>query len=96
MGNFSMCPDLFNMAAISTAGPRRSDGETELSKGANVEKQHTCPKPTFYPPSPPVVPFFLFWGEGSPTKIDCRTKGALILTSLLEELVVAYMAVGQK
>ena len=24
-----------------------------------------------------------FWGEGSPTKIDCRKRGALILTSLL-------------
>ena len=25
-------------------------------------------------------------GEGSPTKIDCNKKGALILTSLLEDL----------
>ena len=23
---------------------------------------------------PPVVLFYPFWGEGSPTKIDCRTK----------------------
>ena len=29
----------------------------------------------------------LFWGEGSPTKIDCRERGAFILTSLLEDLV---------
>ena len=36
---------------------------------------------------PPVVPFLtLFWGEGSPTKIDYIKKGALILTSLLEDL----------
>ena len=28
-----------------------------------------------------------FWGEGSPTEIDCRKKGTLILTSLLEDLV---------
>ena len=37
--------------------------------------------------SPPVVPFDRFsFGECSPTKIDCREKGALILTSLLEDL----------
>ena len=29
-----------------------------------------------------------FLGEGSPTKIDYRTKGALILTSLLEDLAM--------
>ena len=32
---------------------------------------------------PFVTPFF---GEGSPTKIDYRNKGTLILTSLLEDL----------
>ena len=32
-----------------------------------------------------------FLGEGSPTKIDYRTKGALILTSLLEDLVSVWM-----
>ena len=34
---------------------------------------------------PPVVPFYqpFFW-EGSPTKRDYRTKGTLLLTSLLE------------
>ena len=37
--------------------------------------------------APPVVPFCRFLGEGSPTKIDYRKKGALILTSLLEDLV---------
>ena len=26
-----------------------------------------------------------FWGEGSPTKIDYRKRGTLILTSLLED-----------
>ena len=37
---------------------------------------------------PPVVPFYPFFGEGSPTtKIDYRKKGALILSSLLEDLV---------
>ena len=34
----------------------------------------------------PVVPFFPFWGEGSPTKIDYSKKGTLIPTSLLEDL----------
>ena len=33
----------------------------------------------------------LFWGEGSPTKIDYRRKGALILTSLLEDLVATWL-----
>ena len=38
----------------------------------------------------PVMPFFfsLSWGEGSPTKIDYRKKGTLILTPLLEDLEV--------
>ena len=35
---------------------------------------------------PPVVPFYPFLGEGSPTQIDYITKGTLILTSLLEDL----------
>ena len=35
---------------------------------------------------PPVVPFEPFLGEGSPTKIEDRKKGALVLTSLLEDL----------
>ena len=30
---------------------------------------------------PAVVPFYPFLGEGSPTKIDYRKKGALILTT---------------
>ena len=33
------------------------------------------------------MPFYPFWGEGFPTKIDYRKKGTLILTSLLEDLV---------
>ena len=35
---------------------------------------------------PPVVPFKPFLVEGSPTQIDYRKKGTLILTSLLEDL----------
>ena len=39
-------------------------------------------------PGPPVVPFYPFLGEGSPTQIDKtgEIKVALILTSLLEDL----------
>ena len=38
---------------------------------------------------PPVVPFSpLFLRQGSPTKMDYRKKGTLILTSMLEDLVV--------
>ena len=36
----------------------------------------------------PVVPFYPFLGEGSPTKVDYRKKGTLIVTSLLAELGV--------
>ena len=35
----------------------------------------------------PALPFYPLFFEGSPTKIDCRRKGTLILTSLLEDLV---------
>ena len=35
---------------------------------------------------PPVVPIYPFLGEGSPTKIDYRKKGTLLLTFLLEDL----------
>ena len=35
-------------------------------------------------PSSALLPFL---GEGSPTKIDYREKGTLVLTSLLEDLV---------
>ena len=35
---------------------------------------------------PPVVPFYPFFGEGSPTKIDYSKKGTLIPTSLPADL----------
>ena len=38
------------------------------------------------PLGPPVVAFYPFLGEGSPTKLDYRKRGTLILTSLLEDL----------
>ena len=34
---------------------------------------------------PSVVPFYPFLGEGSPTEIDYRKQGTLILTSLLQD-----------
>ena len=37
---------------------------------------------------PPIVPFYPFLGEGSPTKTNYRKKATLIQTSVLEELVV--------
>ena len=33
------------------------------------------------------MPFYTFLRKGSPTKIDYRKKGTLVLTSLLEDLV---------
>ena len=45
---------------------------------------------------PPVVPFYPILGEGPPTAIDCRKKGTLILTSLLEDLgKIDYRPVGK-
>ena len=42
-----------------------------------------------------IVPFYhFFWGGGSPTKIDYRKKGTLILTSLLEDLENQNEVVG--
>ena len=48
----------------------------------NGECCFLCRSPT------PVVPFYPCLGEGSPTKIDYIRKGALILSSRLEDLVV--------
>ena len=45
---------------------------------------------------PPVVPFYPFWGEGSPIKVDYRQKGTLILTSLLEDLISATPAIPEQ
>ena len=44
-------------------------------------------------PGPPVVPFYTFLGEASPTKID-RKQGTLILASLLEDLVYQFAEAG--
>ena len=44
---------------------------------------------------PPVVPFYPFLGEGSPTKINYRIQGTLILTSLLEDLT-QHMPASEK
>ena len=43
---------------------------------------------------PPVVPFYPFLGEGSPTNIDDRQKGTLFLTSLLKDLVLECFSLG--
>ena len=40
------------------------------------------------------MPFSPFLGEGSPTKMDYRKKGSLILTSLLEDLANFHFAKG--
>ena len=51
-------------------------------------RSYGCHIPFWLPLGPPVVPsFYPSLGEGSPTKIDYRKKGTLILTSLLEDLV---------
>ena len=45
---------------------------------------------------PPVAPFCSLFGEGSPTKIDYREKGALVLPSLLEDLFIGTVFFGEK
>ena len=40
----------------------------------------------FHSPSSALLPFIFFGWEGSPTKIDYRKQGTLILTALLEDL----------
>ena len=48
-----------------------------------------CAKCFSYPDlNRPVVPFYLFGGEGTPTQIDYRKTGTLIPTSLVEDLVI--------
>ena len=39
---------------------------------------------------------FLFWGEGSPTKIEYRKDGTLIVTSPLEDLEGLRFDIKQK
>ena len=55
-------------------------GISEVHEPKQTELYSSClPRPL----SSALLPFF---GEGSPTKIDYRKKGSLILTSLLEDL----------
>ena len=47
--------------------------------GSLMRETDLCPQT--FTRCPSIAPLPLFWGEGSPTKIDYREKGALILTS---------------
>ena len=66
---------------------------TQLSC-TNMRRQHNIHRNIFththiyiYILGPPVVPFYIFlWGKVSPTKIDYRKKGTVIVSSLLEDL----------
>ena len=52
------------------------------------QTSHTPTQLDLGPPVPDLSP--LFWGEGSPTKVDVQIKTeTLVLTSLLEDLVIA-------
>ena len=42
------------------------------------------------------MPFYPFLGEGSPTKMDYRKKGTLILTSLQEDLARVCLKMGTR
>ena len=52
-----------------------------------MEKQTLSRSEFQLPLDPSAVPFYPFLGEGSLTKIDYRTKGTLLPTALLEDLV---------
>ena len=43
---------------------------------------------------PPVVPFYPFWGEGSPTKIDCRRKSCTLTSKLSNLEDLAFLTIG--
>ena len=60
---------------------------SNVNQANKMPKSRLAPLSTFSYAGPPVVPFLTpFLGEGSPTKIDYRKKGTVILISLLEDL----------
>ena len=66
-----------------------SDHSAYTMGGSGVPLLFDTPHTVLITPTklgPPVVPFYPFLGEGSPTKIDYRRKGILTLSSLLEDL----------
>ena len=73
---------------------KRKDDETSLTSlkqllatvGRREEAPVTCRLEDGCCRAPPVVPFDLFFGDGSPNKIGYSKKGTLILTSLPEDL----------
>ena len=65
----------------STRVPR---GLHEVLRGGASTKESTACCSMLLGISPELIVFL--GGKGSPTKIDCRKKGTLILTSLLEDL----------
>ena len=79
MTTWTMAPTLSTKRRVSGARPVSHEGKAASSPGGQ--------KPSLIhrlgPASIALVPFF----GGSPTKIDYRKKGTLILTSLLADLV---------
>ena len=73
----------------SSSGLRFVSAKIEKASAADAKDIPGCESRS---PSSALSPTF-FGGEGSPTKIDCRNKGTLVLTSLLEDLVVRSGAI---
>ena len=64
-------------ARLNCVGECTSPGSSSSSRNGRCPSKARSPSSALLP---------LFLGEGSPTKIDYRQKGTLILTSLLEDL----------
>ena len=72
--------NLFGKPCPKLLGPSRA----RSSQPANMWRAETRTEPLARSPSSALLPFL---GEGSPTEIDYRKMGSLILTSLLQDLV---------
>ena len=77
------------MANWASGFDKRSN--TRRSQANRPDRSHLLVLPGqntgWFSRSPTANFYTIFWGECSPTKMDYRKKGTLILTSLLEDLV---------
>ena len=68
-----------NPILIHTVFTRKPKETTQFGESTILRQAHVSVSQNRGSPrqllGPPVVPFYPFWGEGSPTKIDCRKKG---------------------
>ena len=84
----------FPMSTVGLGRFRRGHSPTFSHVGASAQSESPFWSSCYVPLGPPVVPFYqtnIFWGEGSPTKIDCSKKSRyLIILTSLEDLTFAF------